>query len=63
HTGLAMQGLTPLKKLIISLSSSQCVKLSMQQYIEHFFRNYSKIIDIIKKERSTKKLVIIFLFF
>ena len=33
HTWLAMQGLTPLKKLIISLSSSQCVKLSMQQYI------------------------------
>ncbi len=32
HTWLAMQGLTPLKKLIISLSSSQCVNLSMQKY-------------------------------
>lgn len=32
HTWLAMQGLTPLKKLIIFLSSSQSVNLSMQQY-------------------------------
>lgn len=33
HTWLAMQGLTPLKKLITSLWYNQCVSLSMQQYI------------------------------
>ena len=35
HTWLAMQGLTPLKKLITSLWYNQCVNLSMQQYIFH----------------------------
>jgi hypothetical protein len=31
HTGLWMNGLTPLQKLLRYLYCSQCVKLSMQQ--------------------------------
>lgn len=38
HTGLWMDGLTPLQKLLKYLYCSQCVKLSMQQDIKNIFQ-------------------------